>query len=357
MENSDQKRNTHKKDEHIIQGSDFLIAILESLTYPFYVIDANDYSIKLANSATWSGSQPVATTCYATTCYALTHNRDTPCEEKEDHPCVLNKIKETKQPVITEHTHFDKDRKPVIYEVHGYPIFDSKGDVAQIVEYNLDITTRKRAEDQIKASLKEKDVLLREVYHRIKNNMSVISSLLNLQSQYIKDEHYKEMFKESVDRLRLMSLIHDNLYRSEDLSKINFSYYIKDMVDNMYKSYGLSPDKIKLTKDIERITTLGVEEAIPCALIINELVSNSLKHAFPEGRAGEIKVSLSTNDEDEIEITIADNGVGIPMDMDFRNTDSLGLKVVNDLVGQLQGNIELNREQETEFKISFRMNN
>jgi two-component sensor histidine kinase len=352
MEHSDQKRNPHKKYEHNIQGGDFLINILESLTYPFYVIDATDYSIKLANSATWLDSPPGATTCYA-----LTHNRDTPCEEKEDHPCVLKKIKKTKKPVITEHIHFDKDGEPTIYEVHGYPIFDSTGKVAQIVEYNLDITTRKRAEDQIKASLKEKDVLLREVYHRIKNNMSVISSLLNLQSQYIKDKKYKEMFKESVDRLRLMSLIHDNLYRSEDLSKINFSYYIKDMVDSMYRSYGLSPEKIKLIKNIERITTLGVDEAIPCALIINELVSNALKHAFPEGRAGEIKVSLSTRDEDKIEIAVADNGVGIPMDMDFRNTDSLGLKVVNDLIGQLQGKIELKREKGTEFNVSFKVHN
>ena len=206
----------------------------------------------------------------------------------------------------------------------------------------------------MKASLKEKDIFLREVHHRIKNNMAVISSLLNLQSRYIKDEQYKEMFKESVARLKTMSLIHDKLYRSEDLSKVKFSEYISDMVDKMYRSYDLSSRKITLTKDIEKITTLRIDDATPCGLIINELVSNSLKHAFPEGQEGEIKVTLRSNKEGEVEMTVGDNGIGMPKDLDLENSESMGLTLVNALTGQLQAKIELNREKGTEYKISFR---
>lgn len=337
-------RNTNQLEQEI----EFFNIVLDSLTHPFYVIDANDYSIRLANSAAQISRQAGAVTCYA-----LTHNRNKPCEDPES-PCVLKMVKATKEPVITEHVHFDKDKVPRTFEVHGYPIFDSKGNVAQIVEYNLDITERKKAENKIRTSIKDKDVLLREIHHRIKNNMSVISSLLTLQARYIEDEKYKKIFKESVDRIKTMSLIHDMLYRSEDVAKFIFSDYIKDLVDKMYISYGLFSRKITLIKDIERITALRVDEAIPCGLIINELVSNSVKHAFPEGKSGEIKVILRMNEENEIEMTVSDNGAGMPEDLDFRNTDTLGLTIVNTLTRQLQGKIELNREKGTEFKISFR---
>jgi PAS domain S-box-containing protein len=235
---------------------------------------------------------------------------------------------------------------------NGKPITGEDGKPSFIDGVIHDITERKKAEEQVKASLKEKEVLLQEIHHRVKNNMAVVSSLLRLQSVKVKDEHYRAMFNESVSRIKAMGLIHERLYQSEEVSQILFSDYIKDMVGNIYKSYGLS-SRIKLITDIEKIT-LGIDASIPCGLIVNELITNSMKYAFPENRVGEIKVSLTANDKGQIKLTVADNGVGMPEGLDFRNTDSLGLTLVNALVGQLQGEIEFYREKGTVFAITFK---
>jgi two-component sensor histidine kinase len=149
-----------------------------------------------------------------------------------------------------------------------------------------------------------------------------------------------------------MSSIHEKLYRSEDLSRIVFSDYISDLADRMYEAYGLSPQTVKLKKDIDRII-LGIDAATPCGLIVGELLSNALKYAFPEGRQGEVRVSLREHD-DEVELTVSDNGNGIPEGVDFRNTGTLGLNLVNALVRQLQGKIKLYRENGAGFQITFR---
>jgi len=211
---------------------------------------------------------------------------------------------------------------------------------------------RKRMEEQIKASLREKEMLLREIHHRVKNNMQLISSLLRLQSRYIKDKKYIEMLKESQNRIRSMAFIHEKLYQSKDLANIDFNGYIKSLTDDLFRSYGAN-GKIALKTDIEGVS-LGVDTAIPCGLIINELVSNSLKHAFPEDREGEIKIALRRTDRNEVELVVSDDGIGIPEDLDFRNTESLGLQLVTSLAeSQLQGKTELNRAKGTEFRIRF----
>jgi len=215
-----------------------------------------------------------------------------------------------------------------------------------------DITKRKKAQEKLQESLKEKEVLMKEIHHRVKNNMAVVSSLLRLQSAKIEDEHYRAIFNESVSRIKAMGSIHDRLYQSESVSKIIFSDYIRDVVNNIYKSYGFS-SHIKLITNIEEII-LGIDASVPCGLIVNELINNSMKYAFPEGREGEIKVSLTANDKGEIELIVSDNGVGMPDGVDFRNPDSLGLTLVNGLVGQLGGEIELNREKGSEFIITFK---
>lgn len=215
-----------------------------------------------------------------------------------------------------------------------------------------EITERKRAEEQIKKSLAEKEVLMKEIHHRVKNNMTVVSSLLNLQSKKIGDERYREMFRDSMSRIKTMASVHERLYQSDNLSKIIFSDYIKDMADNIFKSYGASP-RIKLITDIQRIT-LGIDASIPCGLIVNELITNAIKYAFPEGREGEIRVSLRTNDRDEIELMVNDNGVGMPEGLDIRSTGSLGLNLVDALVKQLRAKMELNNEGGTRFEITFR---
>ncbi|MFH0905016.1 MAG: histidine kinase dimerization/phosphoacceptor domain -containing protein [Methanobacteriota archaeon] len=217
-----------------------------------------------------------------------------------------------------------------------------------------DITERKHAEEQLKESLKEKEILLREIHHRVKNNMQVISSLLMLQEELSEDEKVIEMLKDSQNRITSMALIHEKLYRSENLSKIDLKEYIDDLVSGLFQSYGISEDKVALNINAENVL-LEIDSAIPCGLIINELVSNSLKHAFPEDEIGEINIFIRSTDEDMFEFLIGDNGVGIPKDLDFRKTESLGLRIVNILVeNQLHGEITLNRAKGTEFKIKFR---
>ncbi|MCX9012702.1 MAG: response regulator [Candidatus Methanoperedens sp.] len=217
-----------------------------------------------------------------------------------------------------------------------------------------EITERRRAEDQIRQSLKEKEVLLREIHHRVKNNMQIISSLLRLQSEYIREEKYLDMFKDCQNRIISMSLVHEKLYHSRDLAKIDFKYYITDMVNGLFRSYGFGKDRIKLELNVEDVP-LNIDSAIPCGLIINELITNSLKHAFPGGRSGEIKIVLRKTDGNTLELLASDNGVGIPEDIDIKKTESLGLHLVTLLVNrQLEGEINLDRSKGTEFQIKFR---
>jgi PAS domain S-box-containing protein len=211
-----------------------------------------------------------------------------------------------------------------------------------------DVTERRVAEERIRLSLKEKEVLLKEVHHRVKNNLQIISSLLNLQSKYIKDNQALEMFKESRNRIRSMTLIHEKLYRSKDLANIDVAEYIQNLSSNLFRSY--SAGRVRLKTHVDDIL-LGVDTAIPCGLIINELVSNSLKHAFPD-KTGEILVNLK-RDDGHFTLVVKDDGVGFPENVDFRNTDSLGLQLVCTLTDQLEGQIELNRTGGTEFKITF----
>jgi PAS domain S-box-containing protein len=211
-----------------------------------------------------------------------------------------------------------------------------------------DVTERRTAEERIRTSLREKEVLLKEVHHRVKNNLQIISSLLNLQSKYIKDDQALEMFKESRNRIRSMTLIHEKLYRSKDLANIDVAEYIQNLSSNLFRSY--SAGRISLKTQVDDIL-LGVDTAIPCGLIINELVSNSLKHAFPD-KQGEILVNLH-RDNGKFTLIVRDDGVGFPEHVDFRNTDSLGLQLVCTLTDQLDGEIELNRGGGTEFRITF----
>jgi two-component sensor histidine kinase len=188
--------------------------------------------------------------------------------------------------------------------------------------------------------LREKEVLLREIHHRVKNNMQIIYSLLRLQSRETDEKKEVDMLLESQNRIRSMSLIHEKLYQSEDLAHIDFSEYIGDLTKELFRSYRFNTDKLVFKADIED-AIIGVDTAIPCGLIINELVSNSLKHAFPGGREGEIQIALRRVDglesgtqhekSEMFELTVRDNGIGMPEEMDFRNSESLGLRLVSTL--------------------------
>jgi two-component sensor histidine kinase len=216
---------------------------------------------------------------------------------------------------------------------------------------------RRQAEEQTKASLAEKEVLLKEIHHRVKNNLQVISSLLNLQSSYITDEQSSQMFRESQNRVRSMALIHEKLYQSSDLARIDFAGYVRELSDYLFRMYGAKSHNIKLEVNVDDVP-LDIDTAIPCGLIINELISNSLKYGFPaetEKRKpeGEIRVGLCAGNDDKLILTVSDNGTGFPENLDFQNTDSLGLQLVNTLTGQLEGDIQLDRKAGTTFNITF----
>ncbi|MBH8561577.1 PAS domain-containing protein [Nostoc sp. CENA67] len=251
------------------------------------------------------------------------------------------------------------------YEVHnvkkdGTPfwssattcVFDHPEYGKVLVAVQQDITEQKQAQEQIKASLKEKEVLLKEIHHRVKNNLGIVSSLLQMQCRRTKDAQATAILRDSQNRIASISLVHEKLYRSEDLANIDFAQYIPDLTTHLFDSYNVSSSQIKLNIQVDG-ASLDIETAIPCGLIINELVSNALKYAFVDGRAGEILVKLSCGGDRYLTLIVRDNGVGLPADFDSRKAKTLGISLIQGLIKQLRGNLEINCEQGTEFKIIF----
>lgn len=222
----------------------------------------------------------------------------------------------------------------------------------------VDITKRKAVELQVKASLREKEVLLREIYHRVKNNLQVVSSLLSLQSGYVQDPRDKEIFLESQNRIRSMSLVHENLYKSSNLARIDFGHYVRNLISDLIRSYGIISDQIAVTLHINDIE-LGVDVAIPCGLMINEMVSNSLKHAFkespPGGKKWEITVRLKLEGDVLYRLEVADNGPGFAdKSAPLSDPATLGLQLITILAEQLDGRVAVHHEHGTRYVIEFR---
>ena len=217
----------------------------------------------------------------------------------------------------------------------------------------LDITERKQTEGKIMSSLEEKEVMLKEIHHRVKNNMQVISSLLKLQSSHITDEKSLSLFKNSQNRVKSMALVHEKLYNSKDLAKIDFYDYVKKLTTHLMISYGVNTNLIKIIIDVKNVY-FNINTAIPCGLIINEIISNSLKYAFPDGRKGKISLLIKKNKTENYIAIISDDGIGFPKDIDFKNTDSMGLQLVNSLTDQLHGTIEMENNKGTTYKIRFK---
>lgn len=216
----------------------------------------------------------------------------------------------------------------------------------------IDITERVRTVEQIRAALKEKEVLLREIHHRVKNNMQIISSLLNLQATQLKDKKDLFLFKETQNRIRSLALVHEKLYQSKNLSMIDFAEYIRSLITYLWQFFMIDSETIRLHLDLEE-AYFDINTAIPCGLIVNELVSNILKHAFPVGRKGEVRIVLVRADGNKFMLVVQDDGIGFPENLDFRKSETLGMQIVTMLVQQLDGTIELEREEGTTFKIVF----
>lgn len=228
------------------------------------------------------------------------------------------------------------------------------GRIIRIVGIAEDITDLRKAEEEIQASLEEKQILLQELYHRTKNNMQVISSMLSLQSDYTKNKKMTTIFKEMENRIHSMSLIHKKLYESQNLSKINMREYIYELVDLLMRSYRISSDRISLSYDMTDVSVL-IDIAIPCGLILNELISNAFKHAFPHDCKGEINIKLCKTGDGMIDLRIADNGVGVEQGYDFRSNAKMGLKIVLALAEyQLKGKVTFESNNGTVCLIQFK---
>ena len=227
----------------------------------------------------------------------------------------------------------------------------SKSNNNEVVIILRNVTDTVEYEEKLIESVKEKEVLLKEVHHRVKNNLQVINSILNLQSSYVKDDETLQIIIESQNRIRSMSYIHESLYQTKDFSHIKFNDYITNLVQNLVHSYEVKTDNTKLTLEVDDID-LALDQAIPCGLILNELITNSLKYAYPLDQSGEIIISVKEK-KGYIHVVVKDHGVGLPKGFKIGETDSLGLSLVDTLIDQLDGELMLKTEGGTEFLIIF----
>jgi PAS domain S-box-containing protein len=254
-------------------------------------------------------------------------------------------------PGDVQHRFKRADGRYIWVESLGNPLFDNDNEYKGVVFSMTDINSLKAAEENYKSSIAEKELLLRELHHRVKNNMQIISSLLSLQTQHIKDERDVKIFESSQNRVKTMSLIHEELYGSKDFSHISLAEYIRNLTKELLTSMIANPERIKLKVDVEDVN-MEIDTAIPLGLLINELVANSLNYAFPNSQKGQITVDLHRN-EDKFMLIVSDDGIGIPDNVDFRKSETLGFQLVNNLVNQLDGAIELHKGEGTMFNIEF----
>ena len=268
-------------------------------------------------------------------------------ELAQDRKVLVDQAIETGRPVNYQLNSQDRSIDVLIY-----PVADGQGTIKQVVTFSRDVTKQRQLENQLLASLAEKEVLLKEIHHRVKNNMQVISSLLDLQSGYVTDKAVQEMMQGNRKRVRSMALVHEQLYQTADLARIDFAQYVEQLTGLLARSYDQTAGYIDLQLAVESVR-LSVETAVPLGLIVNELVSNAYKHAFVDGRSGQIHIHLQSIEEDQICLTVQDNGVGFPPDVDFRQSPSLGLTIIMTLVDQLQGNIKLASQNGTQFEITL----
>ena len=277
------------------------------------------------------------------------------------HPEEQEELKEVAFNVFAEKKFFKdfinrnikKDGSEVWLSTSGVPMLDESGNLSGYRGADTNITFRKKAEEQLNASLKEKETLLKEIHHRVKNNLTVVASLLNLQANSMEDDRLKAALSDSQSRVQAMSAIHETLYQSENLSAIDMKIYLSKLGNNIARSSSIG-SKVNLKVKSENIS-IGAKQASPIGLIVNELITNSLKYAFSNNEDGEIKINLQKV-EDQIELEYSDNGIGMPEGFDWKNSKSLGLKLVRTLVeNQLDGSIEMESKNGTKFIIKFNL--
>jgi PAS domain S-box-containing protein len=332
------------------EGERFLASIFSGIQDGICVLDT-DYTILRVNEAMekwYSHAMPLV----GKKCYEINrHDRTEKCAT-----CPTRRTIETNQAAYGVNPLSGPEGEPRGWlDLYSFPLIDADtGQMRGVIEYLRDITARKEAEESLKASLHEKEVLLKEIHHRVKNNMQVISSLLSLQSRHLQDPTAIAMFRESQHRIRSMALVHEKLYQSQDLSRINFASYLENLLVYLFHAYPVNARGVRLRTDIEDFT-LDINTAIPCGLLISELVTNALKHAFPGGGGGEILVAIKPRDGRHYVLTVKDTGVGYPAGLDFRAAETFGMQLVSMLLQQLDGTIAMTAVPGagTEFRVDF----
>jgi PAS domain S-box-containing protein len=274
----------------------------------------------------------------------------TPPEYRSQDERAVARLLETGTIAPIEKEYVRKDGSRVSVLIGATLLSEATGDCMCFV---LDVSERKRADEQLRASLREKEVLLKEVHHRVKNNLQFISSLLALQAEQVKDDTAAEAFTESQSRVRAMALVHEQLYRSRDFASVRLARHVEALCAHLYRSYSVDPERIALDLRIADVA-LDLDRSIGCGLIIHELVSNAIKHAFPDGRAGRVTVQLEALPEGWYALSVADNGVGLPPGFDPARSDTLGLQLVADLAEQLGATLTLGGDGGATFTILFR---
>jgi two-component sensor histidine kinase len=239
-----------------------------------------------------------------------------------------------------------------IWDETWYPLRDSSGQIVGVGVVAEEITARKQAEEQMRASLREKEILLKEIHHRVKNNIQIISSLLSLQIEHRGDPALRTVLSDVRDRVKSMALVHEQLYRSTNLAQVDLAEYARRLMTDLFRAHGALASKVKLRLEAHSVN-VGVDVAVPYGLILNELATNALKHAFVGRDSGEIVIETRTGPRGEIHLRFADNGVGFPANLDYDKPRSLGLRLVQMLTGQLSGTLQMQNGAGTDVRLTF----
>ncbi len=341
--------DTLKQTAAIVEAArDYANAIVETVRHPLLVLDS-DLRVISANQSFYASFQLTPAQTEQQSIFEL-GNREL------DIPSLRSRL----ESIISEHNEFQdfevvQTIAPQTSRILSIDARQIRDDLQQqmILLAIEGITDRRRAEIQIQKSLTEKEVLLREIHHRVKNNLQIVSSLLSLQSNRIDDDRVITMLQDNQNRVRAMATIHEILYRSLNLADLNFAEYIQNLVNNLFASYPIDPTKIVLRIDVEAGINIDVDRAVLCGLIINELATNALKHGFADDRHGELRVNLTTSGEHLITLLVANNGLELLPDFDVRQVRSMGLNLVLSLIRQIKGELVVKTGEMTGFEINF----
>ncbi len=334
-----------EKELSVVQAREEWENIFQAIGHPTLILDPNHKIIR-ANQSVLDLTQKSMEELKELKCHDVFHNNNKPAPH-----CPMQTMKLSGS---LEKQDMEMEALGRTFIVSCTPVFQSDGELKHVIHIATDITKRKEAQQQIKSELKEKEILLQEVHHRVKNNMQIIASLFKLQLNHESKQDVDKILKENMGRVYAMASIHESLYQSERLSEISFDSYLRKLSLMLLNTFSKAPEAIKFQIETPGLS-LGIDKANPLALVLNELISNSIKYAFPEQQKGTISI-ISSIKNDLVELLIEDNGIGMPDSFDWENPNTLGLKLVKSIVeGQLEGSVSFTCTKGTQFRITFNL--